>query len=64
MPTLELTTAQLPRQPRAGSCPACGGTGADSDGKSCGTCNGLGDIYCLAPTPTDHGQETAPCSTS
>ncbi|MEU8621192.1 hypothetical protein [Streptomyces sp. NPDC048623] len=32
--------------PRDESCGDCGGSGADSSGKSCGTCNGLGEIYC------------------
>ncbi|MER6089601.1 hypothetical protein [Streptomyces bluensis] len=30
------------------SCRDCGGSGADSSGKSCGSCNGLGEIYCRA----------------
>lgn len=36
------------RPPRNQSCEDCGGSGADSSGKSCGTCNGLGEIYCRA----------------
>ncbi|GAA1010913.1 hypothetical protein GCM10009564_30410 [Streptomyces thermogriseus] len=32
--------------PRNESCGDCGGSGADSSGRSCGTCNGLGEIYC------------------
>ncbi|MFF3839999.1 hypothetical protein [Streptomyces sp. NPDC001930] len=36
------------RPPRNASCGDCGGSGANSSGKTCGTCNGLGDIHCLA----------------
>ncbi|MEH0420396.1 hypothetical protein [Streptomyces sp. B21-083] len=36
------------RPPRNQSCDDCGGSGADSSGKSCGTCNGLGKIHCRA----------------
>ncbi|WP_338677850.1 hypothetical protein V1460_01355 [Streptomyces sp. SCSIO 30461] len=41
-----LTWRPRPRPPRNESCADCGGSGADSSGKSCGTCNGLGEIYC------------------
>jgi DnaJ-class molecular chaperone len=34
--------------PRNERCEDCGGSGADSSGKSCGICNGLGEIYCRA----------------
>jgi DnaJ-class molecular chaperone len=36
------------RPPCNESCGDCGGSGADSSGKTCGTCNGLGEIHCLA----------------
>lgn len=36
------------RPPLNQNCEDCGGSGADSSGKSCGTCNGLGEIYCRA----------------
>ncbi|MBT2526653.1 hypothetical protein J7E91_14755 [Streptomyces sp. ISL-99] len=36
------------RPPRNESCGDCGGSGADSSGKTCGTCNGLGEIHCRA----------------
>ncbi|MFI6419471.1 hypothetical protein ACIBG6_19015 [Streptomyces sp. NPDC050842] len=38
----------FPRPPRNESCWDCGGSGADSSGKTCGTCNGLGEIHCHA----------------
>lgn len=37
-----------PLPPHNESCRDCGGSGTDSSGKSCGTCNGLGEIYCRA----------------
>jgi len=46
---VENTPLVLPRRsslPRNENCGGCGGSGADSSGKSCGTCNGLGEIYC------------------
>lgn len=36
-----------PRPPRNESCADCAGTGTNSSGKTCGTCNGLGGIHCL-----------------
>ncbi|QNP71707.1 hypothetical protein IAG44_21280 [Streptomyces roseirectus] len=46
----QLTTSphkpRHPRSPRNESCGDCGGSGANSSGKACGTCNGLGEIYC------------------
>ncbi|MEF9884178.1 hypothetical protein [Streptomyces sp. P9-A4] len=36
------------RSPRNERCGDCGGSGADSSGKTCGTCNGLGEIHCRA----------------
>lgn len=32
--------------PRNEQCGDCGGSGANSSGKTCGTCNGLGEIHC------------------
>ncbi|AQT73014.1 hypothetical protein B1K54_16350 [Streptomyces sp. fd1-xmd] len=43
-----LVLSRRPFPPRDESCGDCGGSGADSSGKSCGTCNGLGEIYCRA----------------
>ncbi|MFD7548155.1 hypothetical protein ACFV0R_21595 [Streptomyces sp. NPDC059578] len=41
------STLTRPLRPsRNESCGDCGGSGADSSGKSCGTRNGLGEIYC------------------
>jgi hypothetical protein len=38
--------------PLAEACPDCSGSGADpKTGQSCGTCNGLGEIYCTLPGP-------------
>ncbi|MEV7894681.1 hypothetical protein [Streptomyces cyaneofuscatus] len=34
------------RSPRNEQCGDCRGSGANSSGKTCGTCNGLGDIHC------------------
>ncbi|MGW6392498.1 hypothetical protein ACWFR1_18765 [Streptomyces sp. NPDC055103] len=47
------------RPPRNESCGDCGGTGADSSGKTCGTCNGLGEIHCIAGR---HGARVPPRS--
>nr|WP_239144659.1 hypothetical protein [Streptomyces sp. SID14515] len=38
----------LPRSPRNEQCGDCGGSGANSSGRTCGTCNGLGEIHCRA----------------
>lgn len=35
-----------PRPPRNEQCGDCGGSGANSSGRTCGTCNGLGEIHC------------------
>ncbi|MFE0201355.1 hypothetical protein ACFW0I_37325 [[Kitasatospora] papulosa] len=35
-----------PRSPCNEQCGDCGGSGANSSGKTCGTCNGLGEIHC------------------
>lgn len=40
--------AQRPDLPRNEKCGDCGGSGANSSGKTCGTCNGLGEIHCRA----------------
>ncbi|PJT46035.1 hypothetical protein C0Q58_15035 [Streptomyces albidoflavus] len=37
-----------PRSPRNEQCGDCGGSGANSSGRTCGTCNGLGEIHCRA----------------
>jgi hypothetical protein len=39
------------RPPHNESCGDCGGSGANSSGKTCGTCNGLGEIHCRAGRP-------------
>jgi hypothetical protein len=67
-------TARRPHHPRAERCGDCGGSGADpKTGQSCGACNGLGEIYCVAVQPVPPGrllpllrpeQESASCLTS
>ncbi len=42
----EMQTRSL-RPPRNESCRDCGGTGSNSSGKTCGVCNGLGEIHCF-----------------
>ncbi|GGP39316.1 hypothetical protein GCM10010231_07970 [Streptomyces sindenensis] len=43
-----------PRPPRNEQCGDCGGSGANSSGKTCGTCNGLGEIHCHADRQEPH----------
>ncbi|MFJ6786233.1 hypothetical protein [Streptomyces angustmyceticus] len=43
-----LHNARRRHLPRNESCEDCGGSGANSSGKTCGTCNGLGEIHCHA----------------
>ncbi len=42
------------RSPRNERCGDCGGSGANSSGKTCGTCNGLGEIHCRASWQESH----------
>lgn len=45
----------LPRSPRNEQCGDCGGSGATSSGRTCGTCNGLGEIHCRAGRQESRG---------
>ncbi|WP_308101093.1 hypothetical protein [Streptomyces sp. S07_1.15] len=40
------TTSRRSHLPRNESCGDCGGSGTNSSGKTCGTCDGLGGIHC------------------
>ncbi|WP_432094038.1 hypothetical protein [Streptomyces sp. bgisy100] len=42
------TLTRRPRPPLNESCGDCGGSGSNSSGKTCGSCDGLGEIYCRA----------------